>query len=155
MGKILGWLAKHGSAIQAMGAIATVLIAIAALVGVKLQIDASARIQQEQSARDIYREFLNLSISKPEFSEPDYCAIRNSAQASGYHNYVDYLLYTSEQMLSVSPDWEPTLTEHLGAHTQYICSERNWSGYTDNVSAMVGRFRATACRVPTEPCAEE
>ena len=149
---ILTWFDKHGSAIQGIGAIVTALIATAALVGVKLQIDAGARAQQEQSARDIYREFLSLSISRPEFAEPDYCAIKNGLQAPAYQNYVDYLLYTSEQMLSVSPDWEPALAEHLAAHKQYVCSVADWSGYPDSVAAMVGRFKAKACKSPPEPC---
>ena len=131
---LLAWFDKHGAAIQGIGAIATAFIALAALVGVKMQIDAGARTQQEQSARDIYREFLNLSISKPEFAEPNYCALKDSTQASAYENYVDYLLYASEQMLSVSPDWEPALNEHLAAHRDYVCGIKDWSGYPDNSS---------------------
>ena len=153
-GAILSWFDKYGAAIQGIGAFTTALIAVAALIGVKVQIDAAARTQQEQSARDIYREFLNLSISKPEFAEPDYCAIKGSAQASAYHNYVDYLLYTSEQMLIVSPDWEPALTQHLAAHQQYVCGTQDWSGYPENVEAMVGKFRVKACKAAPEPCGE-
>jgi hypothetical protein len=62
------------------------------LIGIKVQIDANARQQQEQSARDIYREFLNLSISKPEFADPDYCAIKGRSNAGAYENYVEYML---------------------------------------------------------------
>lgn len=151
-GSLLNWFDKHGSAIQGIGTIATAFIAMAALVGVKLQIDAGAKSQQEQSARDIYREFLNLSISKPEFAEPNYCAIKASPQYSAYLNYVEYLLYTSEQMLAVSPGWEPALAEHLAAHEQYICGAKNWSDYPENVRAMVERFRIKACKVPMPPC---
>ena len=153
-GEILSWFDKYGAAIQGIGAITTALIAVAALIGVKVQIDAAARTQQEQSARDIYREFLNLSISKPEFAEPDYCAIKSSAQASAYYNYVDYLLYTSEQMLIVSAEWEPALTQHLSAHQQYVCGTQDWSGYPENVEAMVGKFRVKACKAAPEPCGE-
>lgn len=149
---MLEWFDKHVAVIQGIGAIVTMLIALAALIGVKIQIDAAARTQQEQSARDIYREFLNLSISKPEFAEPDYCVIKDSPQASAYRNYVDYLLYTSEQILAVSSDWEPALSEHLGAHEQYVCGITDWSGYPENVGAMISRFRAKACKGPPEPC---
>ena len=151
-GSFLGWFDRHGGAIQGIGTVATAFIAMAALVGVKMQIDAGARTQQAQSARDIYREFLNLSISKPEFADPDYCALKDSPQASAYENYVDYMLYTSEQMLSVSPEWEPALTEHLAAHEQYVCGIKDWSGYPDNVRAMVDTFRAKACKGPPTPC---
>ena len=149
---MLGWFDKHSGAIQGIGTMVTTLIALSALIGIKIQINASARIQQEQSARDIYREFLNLSISKPEFADPDYCAIKAGSQASAYQNYVDYMLYTSEQMLAVSPDWEPALTEHLSTHADYLCSVKNWSAYPDTVRVMIDGFRAKSCKSAADPC---
>jgi hypothetical protein len=149
---LVDWFDKHGNAVQGIAAIATALIALSALIGVKVQIDAAAKTQQEQSARDIYREFLNLSITKPEFSEPDYCAIKGSPQEAAYKNYVDYLLYTSEQMLSVSPDWERTLSEHLEAHEQYLCSVSSWSGYPENVEAMVTKVKGKMCAKAVTTC---
>ncbi len=139
------WLDRHASAIQAFAALATLGVAIAALIGIKVQIDASARLQQEQSARDIYREFLNLSVGKPEFADPDYCAIKESAQAGAYENYVEYLLYTSDQLLSVSPDWEPTLSEHLTAHREYLCGPADWSDDSSEVQGLMARFKAKQC----------
>ncbi len=102
------WIETRAKALQAMAAIVTMTAAVAALVGVKVQIDANARQQRKQSARDIYREYLNLSISKPDFSNPDYCALSGTAIKGAYEDYVEYLLYTSEQVLSAMPDWEPT-----------------------------------------------
>jgi hypothetical protein len=149
---LIGWFDKHGTAVQGIAALVTALIALSALIGVKVQIDAAARAQQEQSARDIYREFLNLSISKPEFSEPDYCAIKTSPQAAAYKNYVDYLLYTSEQILSVSPEWESALTEHLEAHEQYLCAVQSWSGYPENVGVMIAKVRTRVCTKLAKNC---
>ncbi len=149
---LIGWFDKHGNAVQGIAAITTALIALSALIGVKVQIDAAAKTQQEQSARDIYREFLNLSISKPEFSEPDYCAIKGGSQEAAYKSYVDYLLYTSEQMLSVSPDWEGALSEHLAAHEQYICGVSDWSGYPENVAALVVRVKNKVCAKAVTEC---
>jgi hypothetical protein len=123
MSNLLRWFETRAKAFQSLAALATTIIALAALVGVKLQIDASARLQQEQSARDIYREFLALSISQPRFATPDYCAIEGTTDEAGYDHYVQYMLYTSEQILSVRPDWEPTLEEHLHSHKELICSE--------------------------------
>jgi hypothetical protein len=151
-GSMISWFDKHGNAVQGIGAMATALIALAALIGVKVQIDSAARTQQEQSARDIYREYLNLSISKPEFAEPDYCAIKGSPQEAAYKNYVDYLLYTSEQMLVVSPDWEGALSEHLSAHDQYLCGVANWSSYPENVQAIIGRVKGRVCAKAATAC---
>ena len=140
------WLEKNIKAIQALSAIATMVIAAAALIGVKVQIDASTRLQKEQSARDIYREFLNLSIAQPKFAAPDYCAIVGTGEEAGYTNYLDYLLYTSEQVLTAQPDWESTLSGHLLAHKEAICSEQDWSDEAPEVQALVTRFRGKQCR---------
>jgi hypothetical protein len=140
------WLESNAKALQAMGAIVTMFAAVAALVGVKVQIDANARQQREQSARDIYREYLNLSISKPEFSNPDYCAITGTLSEGAYEDYVEYLLYTSEQVLAAMPDWEPTLSARLTPHKELLCGEADWGEETPAVQAMIGRFRAKQCK---------
>jgi hypothetical protein len=150
---LIGWFDRHGNAVQGIAAIATVSIALSALIGVKVQIDAAARTQQEQSARDIYREFLNLSISKPEFAEPDYCAIKGGPQDAAYQNYVEYLLYTSEQILSVSPEWESALSEHLEAHAPYLCSVQDWTAYPDTVKMMIARMKSKVCTKSVNDCA--
>jgi hypothetical protein len=152
MKKLFKWLDAHAKALQSLGVLFTALMAIVALVGVKYQVDASARLQREQSARDIYREFLNLSISRPELADPDYCAIKESPQASAYFNYVDYLLYTSEQMLAASPDWEPTLNDHLAQHSAYLCTMPEAPDYPADVSAMLDRFRAKNCKQVRSVC---
>lgn len=148
----IGWFDKHGNAVQGMATITTALIALAALIGIKVQIDASAHNQQVQSARDIYREFLSLSISKPEFAQPDYCAIKGGPQDTAYKNYVEYLLYTSEQILSVSPEWDGALTEHLAAHEQYLCSVPDWSDYPATVRTIVARVKIKACTKAVTHC---
>jgi type II secretory pathway pseudopilin PulG len=151
---LIDWFDKHGKVVQGIAAIVTALVAISALIGVKVQIDASAKSQQEQSARDIYREFLNLSISKPEFAEPDYCTIKGTPNEAAYKNYFDYLLYTSEQMLAVSPDWEGALSEHLEAHEDYLCDVRDWSNYPNDVGAMVARVKSKICSKVVTNCGQ-
>ena len=147
------WLETNFKALQALAAIVTMLAAVAALVGVKLQIDANARQQREQSARDIYREYLNLSISKPEFSNPDYCAIEGTAVERAYEDYVEYLLYTSEQVLSAMPDWEPALSARLTPHKELLCSESDWGEETMAVQMMIRRFKAKQCSKFATVCA--
>jgi hypothetical protein len=48
-----------------IAAIIAALVAIVALIGIKFQADASYRLQREQSAKEIYRELLNISIAQP------------------------------------------------------------------------------------------
>jgi hypothetical protein len=62
------YLNRNSGAIQAVSALLTVVLAAGALVGVKWQIDAADQIQRAQSARDIYREYLNMAINKRDTS---------------------------------------------------------------------------------------
>ncbi len=148
------WLERNAKAIQGLSAILMVVLALATLAGVKLQIDASARQQREQSARDIYREFLSLSISKPEFADPDVCALRRSAAAGAYENYVEYMLYTADQLLSVSPAWRATMMEHMSAHRGALCGARDWSDDSEEIQRLIEDFRATHCSAAQPECAD-
>lgn len=146
------WLERNAKALQALAAVVTALAAVAALVGVKVQIDANMRQQQEQSARDIYRESLSLSINTPEFSDPDYCAIRGGGNAGAYENYIEYMLYTADQLLSVSRDWEATMMEHLAGHRDYLCKQQDWSDDSEEIRALITRFRARQCKAFRTTC---
>jgi hypothetical protein len=145
-------LQEYAPAIQASCAIVTVLLTMAAVVGVKLQIDASARQQREQSARDIYREYLNLSISRPELADPDYCKLMAGPQHEAYLSYVEYLIYTSEQLLAADPEWESGLDVRLNDHRQHLCQIEDWSPYTPAVQRMMTRFQAKSCKKPLPDC---
>lgn len=143
---MMDWFSRNAKMIQLFVSIISLMVAVIAIIGIKIQIDASARLQAQQSARDIYREYLNLSVSKPEFSEPDICALKNSTQWPAYQNYVDYMLYTSEQVLSASPDWQPAMEEHLAAHRDYLCTMPDFSGYAPPVATMLERFQGQQCK---------
>lgn len=147
-----GWLERNGKALQGLAALITTFAAVAALIGVKVQIDANARQQREQSARDIYREFLNLSVGKPEFAAPDYCAIKDSANAGAYEHYIEYMLYTADQLLATSPDWNLTMQDHLAAHRDYLCTQPDWSNDTPEIQALMARFEAEQCRTAAPAC---
>ena len=148
---MLAWFERNNKAVSAISAVLTVILALAAIIGVKVQIDGAARIQQEQSARDIYREYLNLSVQKPEFAAPDFCAIAKSNQLAAYQAYVDYLLYTGEQVMSVDPDWAPTIDDALAPHAAYLCDAHD-NAYPDpDVHALVEKLRQSAC-AKVKPC---
>ena len=149
---MIRWLEKNVKAVQAASALATALIALAALIGVKAQIDASARQQREQSARDIYREFLTLSIAQPKFAQPDLCALADTPEEAGYDHYLTYLLYTSEQVLAAQPDWEPAMTSHLTPHREALCSARDWSDEAPQVQSLITRFKAGQCKGFVSKC---
>ncbi len=139
------FLNRNTAAIQALAAIFTVLIALAALVGVKWQIDAADRIQQAQSARDIYREYLSMAINKPEYAQPDYCKFATTPQEAGYEHFVEYMLYTAEQTLSVDPGWKETFTHTFKDHAQYICTVREADQYSAAVASLLLEFQSNNC----------
>ena len=98
------------------------------------------------SRRDIYREFLNLSISKPEFASPNYCSIRGSPNEAAYEIYVEYLLYTAEQILQALPDWHDTMEQRLLPHRELLCTQSDWTGDAPEVQQLIGDFRLRQCR---------
>ena len=141
----MNWLQTHSKAIQALAGIITAILALMALIGVKMQIDASFASQREQSARDIYREFLNVSISNPDYSQPDFCTLASGPKRNAYESYVDYLFYAAEQSLEMDPDLKPVFTSHLEAHTAYLCSQDSPTDYQGLTKTMLDEFKRAKC----------
>lgn len=123
----MNWLVRQSVSIQALCALATALVALVALVAIPWQLRATVTLQAEQSARDIYREFVALSVSKPEFSAPDYCVLsQNTRSLTAYSYYIEYLLYTAEQVTGASEEWTPLMQSHLSWHAASICDNPDW-----------------------------
>lgn len=141
----MNWLEQNNKAIQAIAAIITATVAVLALVGVKLQVDASYRVQREQSAKEIYRELLNISIANPDFTGPDYCALKQTPKLAAYESYVDYVLYTAEQVIDMDASWSETMEQHLEAHSAYLCS-RETEGSSPAVEALLRSFKDKNCK---------
>lgn len=120
---MLGWLKKHSEALEGLGGLATAFATLTALIVIPYQIAQSDRIQRDQTAREIYREFLNLTVQKPELANADYCAMKDTNQSTAYTAYVEYLLYTSEQMIGTSPEWRAPMASYLEDHMAYLCSK--------------------------------
>ena len=114
----------------------------------KVQLDTAERLQQSQSARDIYRGFLTLSVTHPEYAEPDFCAISDGPNLPAYEAFVEYMLYTAEQVVAMDVEWGPVFENAFAAHAPYFCADADWSGYTEDVAALITRLRATACPAP-------
>lgn len=140
------WLGKNHQSIQASAAILAAFLAVATIAGVKWQMDAAARLQKEQSARDIYREYLNISIARPEFAQPDYCALSASPQYAAYEAYVAYLLYAGEQVLVLGAGWPDVMYGEMERHAGYLCSaDYQAADYDPAVADVISRVRADQC----------
>lgn len=134
----MSWLSRHAEAVEAAAALVTALVALAALIAVPLQIRANAQLQAEQSARDIYREFVALSVDKPHFANPDYCGLKaEAAKFTAYTYYVEYLLYTSEQVAALTSDWNGVMQSHLQSHLDFMCYDMSIHDNSLAVQSMI------------------
>ena len=117
----MNWLTRYAAPLEALAALITAGVALAALIAIPWQIRATGQLQAEQSARDIYREFVALSVQKPQFAEPEYCTLKDDSNGlTAYSYYLEYLFYTTEQVSDISDDWVPVMSNHLGKHAEFI-----------------------------------
>ena len=132
------WFSKHS---QAFGA----LFSAAALLGILFQVYAADKAQRAQSARDIYREFVALTINKPELVSYEWNATAPDKDRIAYEAYVEYLLYTSEQVIAVSPDWQQTMVGWFENQTPYLCTFTDLGAYTPEVQTLITEIKAKGC----------
>lgn len=147
---MLAWLNRHSAALEALGGIATAFAAITALIVIPYQVSQSDRIQRDQTAREIYREFLNLTVQKPELANADYCTMTDANQTTAYAAYVEYLLYTAEQMIDTSPDWRAPMASYLEDHMPYLCSTGIWDAQSPDIKDLVTELALTC--TPDNQC---
>lgn len=131
------------SHLQAASAVITALAAVLALIVIPWQLREAERLQQAQSARDIYRDFLNLTVQKPEVATTDLCQTTDPRERVAYEAYVDHLLYTAEQVLEVSADWQAPMQAQINRHRPYLCSwgETDLADFSEPVGALLGAAR--------------
>lgn len=135
------WLDRNAQPLQAIGALITVLAALIAVIVVPIQINAADRIQREQTAREIYREFLNLTANKPEIAAANYCTLNEDKDKMAYEAYVEYLLYTAEQMIDTDETWRAPMSGYMADHMDYFCSANDWENQTPAVGAIIEDLR--------------
>lgn len=148
---MLAWFHRQSAALQGLAAGITALAAVAALVIVPWQIAANDRSARENSAREIYREFLNITLQRPDLASRDTCTPGTPAESAAYEAYVDYLLFTAEQVLALGPDdWSPTITARLSPHARYLCGfeDADFNALTDPVAALVRQVRQGCAALP-------
>ncbi len=142
----MSWLSRNAEAIEACAAAVTALVAVAALIGVKIQLDEADRVQREQSAREAFRAHLALAATQPAFAEPeDGCALLESNRGGAYVAFVDHLLYGAEQMLSLDQGWEDTFLGELEVHEELMCSAYAPTGDIPETVQLITRFQDQFC----------
>jgi hypothetical protein len=144
------WLRHNVEPLQGMGAIVTALAAMTALVVIPLQIRAADNIQMRQTARDMYRGFLQLTLERPALANSDFCTATLPDEAIAYSAYMEYMLYTGEQLMITAPeDWASTLQGLMEGHANYFCAQTDWSGYHLAIQELILTVKAD-CPSPPE-----
>lgn len=131
------WLTRNSEPLQALGALATAFAAVTAVIVIPYQVAQADRIQRDQTAREIYREFLNLTVQKPEIANADYCALKDANQITAYESYVEYLIYTAEQMIDTSAEWRAPMASYLQDHMVYLCSQEVWEAQSSEIKDLI------------------
>ncbi len=148
------WMDENSDALQGLGAVVTSLAALAAIIIIPLQIEASENIQQRQAARDMYRGFVQLTLERPKLANSDYCELTDPDEATAYASYMEYMMYTAEQLIKASAeDWTSTMQELFALHSQYFCAQEGWDGYNAEINALIDTVREN-CDLPPD-CAQE
>jgi len=148
---VLTFLNRNADAIRALGSVVSAAAAISACIFVPWQIWSNERTNRETAAREIYREFLNISIQRPELASQDLCAFTNPINRSAYESYVDYLLYSAEQVIELDQaDWESTVLLDLEPHRTYLCTfdVDDLDDLTPTVASLVTQLRSSCPKVP-------
>lgn len=142
----MSWLSRNAESIEALAASVTALAAVAALIGVSIQLNAADEISRAQSAREAYAAHLALAVANPKLSEPeDVCALLQSDQAASYEAFVDHMLYSAEQMLTSEAGWDATFYVSLGRHAEYLCMAVAPGAETEELGQMLVEFRKNTC----------
>ena len=144
---------EKSSRLQTASAVITAFAAVLALIVIPWQLREAERLQQAQSARDIYRDFLNLTVQKPEVASTDLCETTGPNARIAYEAYVDHLLYTAEQVLAVSADWQAPMLAQTKRHLPHLCSwgEADLADFSDPLVALLGAARQTCPAVKACP----
>jgi hypothetical protein len=140
--KMLAWLNRYG---QGLAALVSAIAVVAALIGVFWQVRSSEDAQRAQSARDIYREFVALTVNRPDLAVMEWSDSLPADRKAAYEAYVEYLLYTAEQVIGMDADWAEPMRKWLADHGPYLCTISDTTNYTPEVQALIGTTRTDAC----------
>lgn len=132
----MGWWKENAETVEAVAASVTACMAVAALIGVAMQVRAQHELDRQQAARDLYREHLSLTISAKDIASLDYCSDLPLPQETAYEAYVEHLVYTIEQSAALDADLEKSLAPLLVPHKAYFCTNEGFEGYPEAVRIL-------------------
>ncbi len=150
----MAWLRHNGEALQGIGSILTAFLAILALVGVKIQVDAQQDVASAQAGREIYREFLTLSVANPTLADPGNCPDLSDEDVVKYAFYLEHTLYTAEEVIAADEGWALSFDHILENHGAALCESKDWGGYSPAVQSLIARVSLDICP-KRAPCPDD
>ncbi len=146
------WLRKNSEPLEGLAAAITAVAALTALIVIPWQIRAADDITRAQTAREIYREFVGLTVQKPELANANFCTIKDDNTRTAYAAYMEYMLYTAEQVMDTEPgDWRGPMTGYLEDHMPFLCAFPDWDTHAESVTGIITELRADCAEVPSCP----
>ncbi len=105
----------------------TALAALFALVGIAMvyvQIRGQRAIQREATAVNLFCQYLQLSMERPELVSPDHDALTRDGGLIRYELFVANMLYSFEEVLLATraKDWRDVVRGELTRHVAYLRS---------------------------------
>jgi hypothetical protein len=95
---------------------------VGAILAIGYQLNRADHAKTLQAARASYGNHLNQSLAFPNLTAPkDGCALLVPTIDPSYSTFMEQLIYTAEQMLTVENGWDWTFTYRLETHVQYVC----------------------------------
>ncbi|MBV8793284.1 MAG: hypothetical protein JO237_14685 [Pseudolabrys sp.] len=115
------WWQRFGNLSQVVSAVA----AAGALAFVAYQVSLIEVNTRKSSARSVYQNYVNASLSHPEYLKPaDYAAIkRDPVKFEQYKFYVAQMLFAYDEMIAAAGEksWISSFTYELPDHAALIC----------------------------------
>ena len=103
-------------------------VALLGFVAVLFQINEIRSNSREAGARQVYLGYTDLAFKNPQFSAPDYVAIKKKSQNEQvqYESFVSYFLYSCEEAIAAFRDkreWQASCDHDLRAHLPFLCDK--------------------------------
>jgi hypothetical protein len=113
---------------QKFGTLAQAAVALLGFVAILFQINEIRSNNRAASARQAFLGYTDLAFKNPNFSQPDYDAIKAAGreQRVQYESFVSYFLYACEEAIAAFADkreWQASCDYDLKPHLPFLCEK--------------------------------
>ena len=118
------WWQKYGTLAQ----MAQACVALLGFVAILFQINEIRSNNREAGARQAFLGYTDLAFKNPQFSLPDYEAIKKRPQSEQvqYESFVSYFLYACEEAIGAfagKREWLASCDYDLKPHLPFLCDK--------------------------------